>query len=190
MEPQIQVLAEKVLASGYRPDCILYIERAGRIPGVLLARRLGCVAVPATASRTGRSLKTRFRHLLRLLPTSAKNLLRRLELAVGVQESSPQRNVSIPKRILEFERILIVDDAIDTGQSVLQVKAAVEALHTSPPPSIKVAVITTTASRGRESVLQPDFALFRRTIVHFPWSSDSPEYDEFLRLYDQLGGPV
>jgi len=66
-------------------------------------------------------------------------------------------------------RILIIDDAIDSGTTIYAIRQALTALN--PEADVKVAVITVTTSTP---CIQADYALYRnQTLIRFPWSSDS-----------------
>ena len=73
-------------------------------------------------------------------------------------------NISNNKTI---DNILIVDDAVDTGKTALIVKRNLKRLF--PQAQIKVAVISWTLEN---SLIQPDFYIFKDHLVRFPWSED------------------
>lgn len=64
--------------------------------------------------------------------------------------------------------ILIIDDAIDSGDTLQAIMRAVKIEN--PNAEIVTAVITTTTSNP---VVRPDFSLYRNhTLIRFPWSND------------------
>lgn len=63
--------------------------------------------------------------------------------------------------------ILILDDAIDTGKTMLTVKNKLSNLF--PDSQIKVAVISWTIEK---SIIKPDYFIFKNVLVRFPWSKD------------------
>ncbi|OEK08778.1 hypothetical protein A8C32_00430 [Flavivirga aquatica] len=65
------------------------------------------------------------------------------------------------------QNILIIDDAIDTGRTMFIVKNNLNRLF--PNSQIKTAVISWTIEN---SIIQPDYYLFKNTLVRFPWSKD------------------
>ena len=71
----------------------------------------------------------------------------------------------------ESPEILIIDDAIDSGDTL---SAIVESLRkTNPDTSIITAVITETTLHPR---VRADYTLYRnRTLIRFPWSNDYKE---------------
>lgn len=65
-------------------------------------------------------------------------------------------------------QVLIVDDAVDSGCSLLSVVTAVRSI--SPENIIRTAVITVTR---KKVLIEPDYALFRNsTLFRFPWAGD------------------
>lgn len=117
--------------------------------------------------------------VLRLLPTWALDILRMVEsrcLEWKSQKTKSKRygKVEFPKEINTFlerdtkKKVLLVDDAIDTGATLKLVKDYIEERYSGV--DIKVAVITVTM---RHPVIDADFALYNdRTLIRFPWSHD------------------
>jgi hypoxanthine phosphoribosyltransferase len=63
--------------------------------------------------------------------------------------------------------ILIVDDAIDTGKTMLCVLQEVK--HRCPDATVKTAVITITT---KKPLVIPNYCLFHLQLFRFPWSAD------------------
>ena len=67
-------------------------------------------------------------------------------------------------------RILIVDDAVDSGSTMAAVRKAINAIA-NPSAVIKIAAITVTTPAP---FIEPDFfLLYRYVLCRFPWSLDS-----------------
>ena len=81
--------------------------------------------------------------------------------------------------------ILIVDDAADSGSSMMAARSWVIG-RGADPGRIRTAVLTATTAMGRSAV---DYALSGDN-CRFPWSSDSAEYAAFKREYEALGNSV
>lgn len=64
-------------------------------------------------------------------------------------------------------RILIVDDAVDSGESMKKVVETVRGLN--PRASVRTAAITLTTPAPAVS---PDYYLYNQVLVRFPWSKD------------------
>jgi len=67
-------------------------------------------------------------------------------------------------------RILIVDDAVDTGTTIEIAKDYF--MEQSPHNIVKIASLTTT---HKHPILEPDYCLHTRTILQFPWSLDAKQ---------------
>ncbi len=168
-------LGKQIKNSGYSPDHILYVERAGLLTGFILASFFGCPISGITSKRSGTSIKSGLKYILRLLPRSITHFLRRLEIKSSVHETNVKRYVSCDNGLPPAgKKILVVDDALDTGHSI----AAVMDYLTSKGfarERIKVAVLTTT---GDNPATRADFSFFDQVVCAFPWSYDSREYNE------------
>jgi len=106
-----------------------------------------------------------------------------LENNIGIYSVNKQRLVQINfEEDLNFKNVLIVDDAIDTGYSIKQVISALSARF-SNIGLIKVAVITLTK---KSPVYFPDYYIYNNQLCLFPWSLDSLEYEEYLRIYNNI----
>jgi hypoxanthine phosphoribosyltransferase len=124
-------------------------------------------------------LKNHFlvKFLLKLLPYAISNKLRRIESKKARQSVQTIDLNVLKQRIVEFKidndlkdkinNILIVDDAIDTGKTMFVVKNSLTKLFSNA--TIKIAVISWTIE---ESIIKPDYCLFKNTLVRFPWSKD------------------
>lgn len=79
-------------------------------------------------------------------------------------------NIALPMEEfaeLETGTLLVVDDAADTGSTLLK---ATDTLHASLPGwNVVTAVITQTTD---SPVAIPDFTLYKNTLIRFPWSAD------------------
>ncbi len=70
---------------------------------------------------------------------------------------------------LKPPKILIIDDAIDSGTTIYAIRQTLQVAN--PEVDVKVAVITVTTTAPR---IKADYALYRnQTLIRFPWSNDS-----------------
>ncbi|MEQ8924216.1 MAG: phosphoribosyltransferase family protein, partial [Fulvivirga sp.] len=72
------------------------------------------------------------------------------------------------KLIINGARVVIIDDAIDTGRTMQL--ASEYLLKINPEVSLKKASLTIT---HRSVLVRPDYFLYERTILQFPWSLDA-----------------
>lgn len=68
-------------------------------------------------------------------------------------------------------KVLLVDDAIDTGMTLKIVKNFL-VNQFNETNDIKIAVVTST---NRHPVMEADFFLYNRVLIRFPWASDVKE---------------
>lgn len=116
--------------------------------------------------------------VLRRLPQRFKNILRISEVAARERFLGNRRqdkDLPVPQADSEFElevssaqRILIVDDTIDTGRTMLAAVAAVRSAN--PRADVRTAVL---ASTFRRPPVLTDYCLYERTMLTFPWSFDA-----------------
>lgn len=67
-----------------------------------------------------------------------------------------------------IHKILLVDDAIDSGSTILQVSAQIHALRAEVAVMTAVVVVT-----QKSPLVEPDFSLYRDLLIRFPWSHDN-----------------
>lgn len=176
-------LAKKVERSGYEPEHVLYVERVGLFPAYEIAKYFGCTISGIQSSRSGTSLKSRLKTVLRFLPRGLTHFLRQFELNSNIHAVKTERNVSIEGPFPPRKKaLLIVDDAVDTGFSL---KAVYDFIMDRgyEASEIRSAVLTTTQ---KNPAWKPDISLFEQTVLAFPWSYDSREYEACWREYHRL----
>jgi HAD superfamily hydrolase (TIGR01490 family) len=172
-------LGDCVLASGFRPDCIIYLETGARLIAAQLCNRFQVRALPLRVQRTGSRMKSLLSLVLRPLPDGIKNTLRRSESRWLAKRGPQQRTIesSVPANLSGL-RVLIVDDAVDTGTSVRMARKWAGEMG-ADPEHIKVAALTITTEMAEK---EADFHVFSE-LCRFPWSSDSREHDICHRQY-------
>lgn len=115
--------------------------------------------------------------ILRRLPVRVLDLLRIAEakmLALHRCTSPEPKEIDIDAPLLALvqsgkaSRILLIDDAIDSGNTIWQAIRALKEMN--PALTVDTAVITQTATSPR---MKPDFTLYSNgTLIRFPWSED------------------
>jgi len=118
--------------------------------------------------------------ILQILPMCLCDILRILESRINEWRSKDKEpiricEINLPEDISRLlwesdkgTTVLLVDDAIDTGATILQARR--QLLENYPNINIKVAVITVTT---RHPSCDADFCLYHnRTLCRFPWSND------------------
>lgn len=176
-------LASQISKTGYHPDHIIYIEQAGVLPGFEMASFFNCPVSGIRSKRSGTSLKSRVKLILRFLPRFVTHFLRRLEISSSIHDRNKKRVISSTDTLPSGNKnVLIVDDAIDTGHSLGAVLNYLEEKGIKKD-KIKIAVLTTT---GSDPVFSADYTLLDQVICAFPWSYDSRDYKETLKMIKTL----
>jgi hypoxanthine phosphoribosyltransferase len=174
------------MASGFQPDCIVYLERGGRMLAAELCRQLGVGAVALRTSRRGGGIKRRLGGVAARLPTELTDLLRRTEARWLSGHLRPSAVELVERRVrLDGALVLIVDDAVDTGASVDVARSWVLS-QGADSRAVRVASITVTSEHARSAV---DFHV-HDGLCRFPWSSDSTEHPRYVELEAALRAPA
>jgi len=173
-------LSAQVLESGYRYDLLVGIATGGAI----VAREMPApLRVEVRRQRPSTRAKQRLAgRLLRHMPRPLSDLLRLAESRLYALMARHHKPV-VPEVTLDEKtlatlgaltgrdgkpRILIVDDAVDSGATMLGVLRAVAAA--APAAEIRTAAITQTRDNP---LIRPDYLHFaERVLVRFPWSAD------------------
>jgi hypoxanthine phosphoribosyltransferase len=180
----IQRLSEKVRAAGFQPDVLVYIETGARLPAWELCRELGVGAIPVVARRRGHALKRWMAPLARLLPRSIMDAMRRAEERSGVHARTGRRVVFPVAYDFRNKAILLVDDAADTGGTLVAVRQEL-VQRGADVARLRTAVLAATTPAGRARV---DFYMLDRNSV-LPWSSDSCDRKEAQALMAKVNLP-
>ncbi len=159
-----------VASTGYVPDTVLSIRRGGEYVGKLMFA--DAKHISTTLQRPGTKRKSRWLSgVLRYVPRIILDRMRIFEawwLSRHRPEPLDPELVELPD-ISGCERLLIVDDAVDSGATLQAVRQAVRLLR--PDADVLTAVITVTT---RKPLALPDFSLYNDfTLIRFPWSMDS-----------------
>jgi hypoxanthine phosphoribosyltransferase len=171
-------LAGQIRSNGFPVGHILYIERAGRLPGYLLQSRLGGSISGVRTERPRNLLKELLSPLIPFIPLGIRDKLRKGELRAYQRLS--KRKVEFKEELPHSQtHLLVIDDSIDSGYSVQAVlKTLLEKGFARN--RIKIGAINTTL---QSHAVDPDFLCFENQIISFPWSRDSMERKTYLQLY-------
>ena len=174
-------MLESNCISKFNPEAIIYIEKAGRLIGCTMANHLNIQLFAVSTTRAGDSMKNKIKLLFNYLPWQVSHLIRKMELASPYHKNFGKREVIINKPLpnIKETRILLVDDAIDSGVSI---KSVVKFLNERGDHNILTAVITTTSS---DPIYQADYSHFNKLLT-FPWSIGSKDYNDYQKLYLSL----
>lgn len=172
-EAECSRLEDAVKASGFAPDAVLGICEGGRH----VAMRI-MPALPHFYCRLQRPSTPRKSWAMPLVRRLPRALLDRLRIAearwLNLKQmrdkdlSKFESKVHLPADLPEKGNLLIIDDAVDSGTTLLTI---INALKTQRPKLfLRSAVITTTANSPK---IAPDITIYNNnTLIRFPWSKD------------------
>lgn len=169
----------------YAPELVIYIARGGYIIGRAMQAGFRVPLVGIGATRKGNSIKEYAFPILAVMPRKICNAMRRMEVRSGVHQRQHDRQIRFHRELANIAdpaaitKILLVDDSIDTGHSMRQVREHV-ARH-FPMAEIRIFVLNEMTSQ--QPAIRADYALYRDTALRTPMSKDSREYYTFKKLY-------
>ena len=175
-----------IVSSTYTPDCVVFVARGGYLLGRSMAEFFAVPLAEISAKRCGGGLKKLIFPLLQLLPRSLSVMLRRKEFSSGVHKEHQERRIEFDVEQMEQlvgipQRMLLVDDSVDTGHTILQCKHYLQQLY--PECQIKVAALNVWSMSCER--LTTEYTIWRDTILLGPWSNDSKEKQQHDQLYLQ-----
>ncbi len=175
-----------VVEAEFQPDILIGIRSGGYLLAeAMAAQRPGSaiklISVTRRRASTRSKNRLKIKHILGLIPRPVKNVLRRLEhrylMAVTSRQQvepmvpDPVEDHALRAAVAAFGdtcRILVVDDAVDSGATLLAVLRYVREV-VSPAAEVRSAVITVTHT---DPMVEPDYTLYRQVLCRFYWSSD------------------
>ena len=155
-------------AATSRPDVVLGIETGGRFVAEAMHTSVPHCYVRLQRAATPR--KSRLRGLLARLPRPVADALRLAESWLrGLRRPVPvEFRGELPAALRGKRRVLIVDDAVDSGATMLAVREAVG--RALPGAAVECAAIVVTT---RRPLVVPDKYLYDNVLIRFPWSMDA-----------------
>ncbi|MDE6278027.1 MAG: hypothetical protein K2M06_07965 [Muribaculaceae bacterium] len=166
---------EGLVREDYCPDLVVGIAMGGEFLAAMMFKDIPHVSVrmhrPSTADKERASIVFR---ILRRSPRKLSDALRLVEARVLRMKSlwekprKLQLKAEATEAIATAKRVLVVDDAVDSGATM---KAVIDAVSSvKGEREVRSAVITMTTSSPK---VKPSYALFRNgTLIRFPWSKD------------------
>ena len=137
------VLWAKEISIDFQPDLIVYIAKGGYLIGKAFQEVFNCRIAGVNAERSGNKLKEFLTPVLSHLPKKFLNIARSVEMRSGVHSQHSERSVLFHDcdevDTDTVEKILIVDDAVDTGYSLKAVAEKVREKY--PNAEIKLAAL-------------------------------------------------
>lgn len=178
--PKCNQLYLKIIKD-YKYDLVIFIAKGSYLIGKNLAEANKVPLLVISAERKGNKLKNILKIFLKYLPKKIIVKLRKKENDSAYHKKNSERKVYFDKnyfsKFIKRKKILLVDDSIDTGNSVNLVKKELEKYFVNS--TIKIATLNVM----KKSFIYPDYFLYEDTLIRGPWSSDSNENKKYLTLY-------
>ena len=171
----------------FHPNLVVGVRTGGYVIAEMLDLQDDAVLLPLTSQRPGTALspgtvaKSRssfFTHGLRRLPYFVNDRLRLFEHRVLLRRANRTKGVrTLRKEELDAiaaaisagrNKILIVDDAVDSGSTLMAVSDTLRELA-GPDGIVRTAAINVTTPTP---LIEPDYILYRNVICRFHWSFD------------------
>lgn len=180
---QSTLLAQSILDSNWSADLIIGIKTGGIYVAQPLYEEIikhypsKYATVSLSRASTQKKKKIKIDKVLKRLPYFILDVMRKLEVTffeltkAKIYNSNIEDKIildkDLQKQLLSSKTVLLVDDAIDTGNTILAIKN--KFLSINPQLDIKTAVLTTT---HKISFIQADYSLYKRVLLRCPWAAD------------------
>ena len=179
----------KEIKKMFCPDLIVYVAKAGYLIARPMKDVFAAPLVGISATREGNKLKEVVGPIVSLLPNFVRNFLISMELKSDTHGKNTERRISFHKGFEKVkkshpQKILVIDDSVDTGHSMKQVVDAIKDVFNDA--EIRVAGLNVW-DKSR-TVIDTNYALYENTVIKAPMSKDSKEYKEFLKIYNEETG--
>lgn len=176
-------LNELIFKENFKFDIVIFIAKGSYPIANELSRLNNVPLLEISATRKGGRIKKILKPIMKIIPKKLLILMRKKEMNSTYHETNHERNIvyseKIYKKYLDSKNILLVDDSIDSGYSIIEVKKTLEKLFINS--TIEVAVFNTM----KKSIIKPEFTLYENTMICGPWSNDSKYYSTFIREYKE-----
>jgi hypoxanthine phosphoribosyltransferase len=159
--------------SSYNPDLIVSIAKGGTYVAAEMFASVRHTEVlcqrPSTKSKERNNFIFK---IVNCMPMCVKNWLRIIEASLLKNRKVPLEKVVLSQETVDClasaQRVLVVDDAVDSGNTLKAVVEAITALDLQA--EVKSAVFTVTT---KHPVIMPEYYLYNNaTLIRFPWSMD------------------
>lgn len=166
-------LAERISDDGFQPDCIIGIRNGGAYVANEMSKAFpDAERIEVSVSRPTHRQKNNslMKSIVSKLPVWLLDALRMAESCVAQLRTKGHRNAEINiSDDINARKILVVDDAIDTGATMQLVLNALR--ERFPDADIRSAVLTITTPAP---CVTSNYYLFNnRTLIRFPWAIDA-----------------
>lgn len=184
---EVSINAAKNIKEEVTIDLIIYVARAGLPIAIYMNEIFQAEILGIGAQRKGNKVKSFLGPIISRMPLFMRNFLISLELKTKVHKHDTERHVAFHESISnirksEYQNILIVDDSIDTGNSLVAVLNEVKKEFTTS----QIYTYGLNVWDGSKELVKTDFCSYENTIIKAPMSKDSSEYKSFCEMYKKM----
>jgi hypoxanthine phosphoribosyltransferase len=172
------------MESIYKPDLIVFIAKSGFLFARPLSEHFHCPIVDVIASREDNKAKDFLKKLIPWMPKYLLAILLKRRVSKSNYHEKSNRIVKGTSRfnqidIGKYDKILLVDDSVDTGWSLLKVQEYLNANGAKD----KFRTASYCVLSESENRVKVDFCRYKDQIVITATSRYSCEYRKFLEEY-------
>ncbi len=173
------------IIQNYDYDLVIFVAKGAYLIGKELSKLNNVPLLEIQASRKGNKLKKILKPLLKLIPKKLNVYLRKKEMNSSFHENNPERMILIDEKKYgkhkRAKKILLVDDSVDSGNTIAQAKEKIKTFF--PKSRLKIAVFN--YFEKSEGIIKVDYSLYTNTMINGPWSNDSKYHTEILKEYEK-----
>lgn len=172
------------IGESFQPDLIVFIAKSGFLFAKPMAEHFDCAMVDIIVSRPASKTKDKLKKIIKLIPKSIILFILKRPFMYKLNDKEKERKITITERYenekrKKHEKILIVDDSVDTGWTMRHVNKIVK--ENFPNAIIKIsAYVVIDYSAGKVNV---DYYRYRNKIILTATSRASNQYETFLGQY-------
>lgn len=165
----------------FLPEAVIFLEKSGFLFAKPMTEEFACPMYSLSVGRPGNDAKDSIREKVPYVPKFMLALALKSKAMYGYNEDNAERKIEVNDRfdsakLDAFNRILIVDDSVDTGWSMLAAKELVQ----SKAPNADVRIASYCVIDYSLDRVKVDFLRRQNAIVMTATSRYSKEYGMFL----------
>jgi hypoxanthine phosphoribosyltransferase len=162
------------LISNFEPDLLVTIATGGDFVGANMFCNVTHLSLRCQRSgSTAKRKSSLFSFIVKHLPQRVNNVLRIIESKILSSRKPRLADIRLTEHqhrvITNAKRILVVDDAVDSGATLIAVLDAI--YKVAGNQTVRSAAITVTTEKP---LVMPDYFIYNdKTLIRFPWSADA-----------------
>lgn len=177
----------QIISKEFKPDVILFVEKGGFPIGKEISKNFKVPLFGIIAKRKKNKLKEIISPILKIIPKYIKIKLRKIEIKSGLHNSNQNKERYIKlenRKIYNYKTILLVDDSVDSGETVNQIVKFLEKEYKKNGLRVIIKVAAINVFDAGKKMTKIDYYLYENLMISGPWSKDSKFYKEFINEYN------